>query len=142
MTRLLIIGAILAIFLAPLSAHHSFAAEFDFRKQVRITGTVTRLEWTNPHAWIHMNVMSPDGRVTEWTIESGTPNILSRAGFTRASLKPGTGIVVEGYQAKNGSANAKARDIALPDGRKLFLGSSGTGAPYDEKNPEALPINR
>ena len=124
-----------AIFLGalPVRAHHSFAAEFDGNKPVRLQGKVTEMEWINPHAWIHVDVKTPDGKVVNWMIEAGTPNTLFRRGFTKNSLQPGTEIFVDGYQAKDGSNKANGRDITFPDGRKLFLGSSGTGAPYDEK---------
>lgn len=118
---------------APAWAHHAFGAEFDAKREVHLIGNVTKVEWINPHAWIHINVKTPDGKVTEWMIEAGTPNTLFRRGFSRDSLKIGTEIVVDGYQAKDGSTNANGRDVTLPDGNKLFLGSSGTGAPYDEK---------
>ena len=117
----------------PASAHHAFAAEYDGKKHVVLKGTVTKMEWINPHAWIHIDVTKPDGGTEEWMIEFGTPNTLLRRGFTRDSLKPGTELTVDGYQAKDGSMRANGRNITLPDGRKLFLGSSGTGAPYDEK---------
>ena len=115
-------------------AHHSFAAEFDARRQIHLMGTVTRVEWTNPHAWIHINVKNPDGKMTEWMIEAGTPNTLLRRGFTKDSLKRGMDIVVDGYQAKDGSNNANGQDVTLPDGHKLYLRSSGKGAPYEEKS--------
>jgi hypothetical protein len=118
---------------APVLAHHAFAAEFDAKKPVQLKGTVTRMEWINPHAWIHVDVKGPDGTVINWMIEAGTPNTLFRRGFTKNSLEPGTEIFVDGYQAKDGSNKANGRDITFPDGRKLFLGSSGTGAPYDEQ---------
>jgi len=118
---------------APVLAHHAFAAEFDAKRPVQLKGTVSRMEWINPHAWIHVDVKSPDGTVVNWMIEAGTPNTLFRRGFTKDSLQPGTEIFVDGYQAKDGSNKANGRDITFPDGRKLFLGSSGTGAPYDEK---------
>jgi hypothetical protein len=116
-------------------AHHAFAAEFDASKQVNFKGTVTKMEWINPHTWMHMDVKKPDGTVENWAIEAGTPNVLFRRGFTKESLLPGTEVVVDGYQAKDGSHRANGRDLTLPDGRKLFLGSSGTGAPY-ESSPE------
>jgi hypothetical protein len=118
---------------APAWAHHSFAAEYDAKKELRLTGTITKIEWINPHAWIHMNVKSPDGTLTEWMIQTGTPNTLFRRGFSRDSVKIGTTIIVDGYAAKDGTPNINGRDVTFPDGRKLFLGSSGTGAPYDNK---------
>lgn len=118
------------------SAHHAFAAEFDANKPVHFQGTVTKMEWVNPHAWIHVDVKNPDGTVANWAIEAGTPNVLYRRGFTKESLLAGTVIVVDGYQAKDGSHRANGRDLTLPDGRTLFLGSSGTGAPYSD-DPKA-----
>jgi hypothetical protein len=118
---------------APAWAHHAFAAEFDAKRPVHFTGVVTKVELINPHAWIHVDVKNPDGTVTNWMFEAGSPNVLLRRGFTKDSVKPGTEVVVDGYQSKDGSLRANGRDITLPDGRKLFLGSSGTGAPYEEK---------
>jgi len=116
-------------------AHHSFAAEFDSTKPVSLQGVVTKMEWINPHSWIHLDVKNDDGTVTKWMIEGGTPNTLVRRGFTRESLKPGTEIRVEGFRAKNGANRANGRDLVLPDGKRLFLGSSGTGAPKDGRDP-------
>jgi hypothetical protein len=110
---------------APLAAHHSFAGEFDVDKPIKLQGTVTRVEWINPHAWIHIDVKRPDGTVEAWAIEGGTPNTLYRRGITRDSVKAGMVINVDGYLARDGSKKANGRDITLPDGRKLFL--SGTG---------------
>jgi len=129
------IGLCLGGAVASVSAHHAFAAEFDANKPVEFSGTVTRMEWTNPHVWIHMNVKKSDGTLEEWAFEAGTPNVLFRRGFTKASLMPGTQIKVDGYQAKDGTKRANGRDLTFPDGRKLFLGSSGTGAPYELARP-------
>ena len=121
-------------------AHHAFAAEFDASKPIKMEGVVARMEWINPHAWIHIDVKKPDGKVERWAIEAGTPTVLLRRGFTKNSLLPGTQIHVDGYRAKDGSRRANGRDLTFKDGRKLFLGSSGTGAPYELspewKNPE------
>lgn len=123
-------GCILA---APAWAHHAFAAEFDAKRPVHLEGIVTKVELINPHAWIHVDVAGPDGKITSWMVEAGSPNVLLRRGFTKTAVAPGTRVVVDGYQSKDGSMRANGRDITLPGGRKLFLGSSGTGAPYDEK---------
>jgi hypothetical protein len=133
---MLVVGiSVIVPFLAqsrvPLSAHHAFAAEFDANRPVKFKGTVTRMEWTNPHVWLHMDVKKQDGTVENWAFEAGTPNVLFRRGFTKQSLLPGTEVVIDGYQAKDGSRRANGRDLTFPDGRKLFMGSSGTGAPYE-----------
>jgi hypothetical protein len=117
----------------PSWAHHAFAAEFDAKRPVHFTGTITKVELINPHTWIHVDVKNPDGTVTNWMFEAGSPNVLLRRGLTKESIKPGTEVVVDGYQSKDGSNRANGRDITLPDGRKLFLGSSGTGSPDEEK---------
>jgi hypothetical protein len=128
-------GAAAMLMSAPLRAHHAFAAEFDATQPITLRGSVTRVEWINPHTWIHLEVKQPDGKVVEWMIEGGTPNTLLRRGVDKNSLPAGTEIVVEGYRAKNGTNRANGRDLTLPNGRKLFLGSSGTGAPADGKDP-------
>src|SRR5437016_11151952 len=125
------VAVLLVTAVAPAWAHHAFAAEFDAKKEIKFKGTVTRMEWTNPHVWIHVDVKQPDGSVEKWAIEAGTPNVLYRRGFTKQSLLPGTAIVVDGYRSKDGSRRANGRNLTLPDGRTLFLGSSGTGAPEE-----------
>ena len=113
----------------PLAAHHSFAAEFDAKQPVLFKGTVTKMEWINPHVWIHMNVTQPNGKTEPWMVEGGAPTVLFRRGFSKTSLQAGTQIVVDGYRAKDGTNKMNAREITLADGRKLFAGSDGTGAP-------------
>ena len=129
----LIAAGLLILAAASPSAHHAFAAEFDAEKPVTLKGTVTKMEWINPHSWIHIDVKGPDGKVTPWMVEGGAPNALLRRGFSKDSLPAGTEIVIEGYQAKNGSKKANGRDITFADGRKLFVGSSGTGAPGEKR---------
>jgi hypothetical protein len=129
----LVAGAALVLAAAPAWAHHAFAAEFDAKKPVHLEGVVTQVELINPHTWIHVDVKGPDGKVTSWMVEAGSPNVLLRRGFNKNTVPKGVQVVVEGYQSKDGSMRANGKDITLPDGKKLFLGSSGTGAPYDEK---------
>lgn len=132
--RGLFVAALLLASGAALSAHHSFAAEFDANQPVQLKGTVVKVEWINPHTWIHLDVKKTDGSMERWMIEGGTPNTLLRRGLTKNSLPEGTEIVVDGYKAKNGSNRANGRDLTFTDGRKLFMGSSGTGAPRDGKD--------
>ena len=108
----------------PVWAHHAFAAEFDADKPVKFKGTVTKMEWINPHAWIHIDVKGDDGKATSWMIEAAAPNSLLRRGWTKNSLLAGTEILVEGYQAKDGSNRANGSIITFTDGKKLFVGSS------------------
>ena len=118
------------------AAHHSFAAEFDANQPVELRGTITRMEWINPHSWLHIDVKNADGTTTPWMIEGATPNTLLRRGFTREAVKTGTEITIIGYRAKNGANRANGRDLILPDGSRLFMSSSGTGAPGDGEAPD------
>ena len=117
----------------PLWAHHAFTSEFDGNRPIKLRGVVTKMEWINPHAWIHIDAKDDAGNVSSWMIECGTPNTLLRRGLTKTSVTPGIEIVVEGYRSKDGKNKANGRDVTFTDGRKLFLGSSGTGAPYEKK---------
>jgi hypothetical protein len=125
--------AALALIAAPAWGHHAFAAEFDAKSPVHLEGTLTKVELINPHSWIHLTVTTPDGKETNWMVEAGSPNVLLRRGFNKNTIPVGTKVVVDGYRSKDGSDRANGRDVTLPNGQKLFLGSSGTGAPYDEK---------
>jgi hypothetical protein len=130
--RVVLVAVVMAFSASPLvRAHHSFAAEFDANQPVTLKGTVIKMDWVNPHTWIHLDVKNPDGTVTRWMIEGGTPNTLVRRGFNKKSVEAGTEITIEGYRAKNGANRANGADMILPGGKRLFLGSSGTGAPKE-----------
>ena len=145
---LAVVGLGLLLAAVPVVAHHAFSSEFDAERPIRLEGTITKMEWINPHAWIHLRASKPDGTTEVWMVEGGTPNTLFRRGLTRDSLALGTEIVVEGYQSKDGAGagtdesplKANGRNITFPDGRKLFLGSSGTGAPRDGTDPTEQPL--
>lgn len=134
-THLVAAGTLIATIgaAAPVLAHHAFAAEFDSTKPIKFEkASVVKVEWINPHSWIHVDVLKADGTKERWSIEAGTPNVLFRRGFTKEALLPGTVINIDGYQSKDGSHRANGRDLTLPSGQTLFLGSSGTGAPVDK----------
>lgn len=133
-------GLMLVAATAPLAGHHAFGAEFDPNAPIRLQGKIVRLEWVNPHAWIHVEIGKPDGSMEVWMVEGGTPNTLLRRGLTRATLTIGTEIIVDGYQTKDHSLKrANGRDVTFADGRKIFMGSSGTGAPRDGRDPIEKP---
>lgn len=125
-------GLGLVLLMAPVAvyAHHAFAAEFDANQPVKLSGTVVKMDWINPHTWMHIAVKDEDGKVTEWAIEGGAPNAMFRRGWNMESVKPGTAVIIEGYRAKSGENKANGREVTLPDGTQMFLGSSGSGAPY------------
>ena len=136
-TLTLLASASLVGFALRAEAHHSFAAEFDANQPVTLRGKITRMEWINPHSWLHIDVKNDDGTTTPWMIEGATPNTLLRRGFTRDAVKPGTEITIVGYRAKNGANRANGRDLILPDGSRLFMSSPGTGAPDDPESAGA-----
>lgn len=128
-------GVAAAVGSAAALAHHAFGAEFDPNRPLVLRGPVTKVEWVNPHTWIHMEVQKEDGTTEDWMVEGGTPNTLLRNGLNRRSLEPGTFIVVDGYQAKDRSNRANGRNVTLENGETVFMGSSGTGAPKDGADP-------
>jgi hypothetical protein len=121
--------ALAAVAALPSLAHHSFAAEFDINRPIRLEGVVSRMEFSNPHSWLHITVTTNSGEVQEWKVEGGAPNALIRRGWNRNSIAPGTPVCVEGFQARDGSFRANGREVRLPDGSSLFMGSTGIGAP-------------
>jgi len=127
---LLIAVAVLAVS-AQGWAHHAFSAEFDANKPLKLRGNVTKMDWINPHAWLHVDVKGTDGKVVSWMIELGPPNALLKRGWTKTSVPIGIEVIVDGYQSKDGALRANGRDVTLPDGKKMFAGSQGTGAPGD-----------
>jgi hypothetical protein len=123
----IVAGALLAAFAPPSGAHHAFAANFDANKPIRFEAVITKMEWINPHVWIHVDARMPDGSVEQWMIEAGSPSMLFRQGLNKNSITAGMEVIVEGYQARNGSRRANGRDITLPDGTNLFLSGAGDG---------------
>ena len=134
----LVAAAILLVPGQTINAHHAFALEFDSTKPVKIRGKITKMEWVNPHAWMHLRVTRDTGAIEDWMIEAGPPGALVRRGWSRSSVRPGTDVLVEGYQATDGAFRANGRDVTFPDGRRLFAGSSGTGAPLDGADPSEV----
>ena len=128
-----VVGFTLLVGMPRVSAHHAFSAEFDADRPVALHGTVSKTEWINPHSWIYIDVEGEDGQVVTWAIECGAPNSLMRRGLNKNSVPVGTELVIDGFGAKDGSNTANARDITLPDGSTFFVGSSGTGAPYERR---------
>lgn len=132
------VGVAALVGTGPVWAHHAFSAEFDASKPILLRGTVSKTEWINPHSWIHVDVKAPDGKIQTWAVECGAPNSLIRRGLNKNSIPIGTELVFDGFQAKDGSTTANAKEITFPDGRKFSVGSLGTGAPY-EKSADPAP---
>jgi hypothetical protein len=131
------VGALVAVH--PAAAHHAFGSEFDANAPVLLKGKIAKIEWVNPHTWIHVEITKEDGTKEVWMVEGGSPNTLLRRGANKNTFPVGTDIVVDGYQARDHSEKrANARNVTFPDGRKLFLGSTGTGAP----NPDEFPADK
>ncbi|MGE0814181.1 MAG: DUF6152 family protein [Vicinamibacterales bacterium] len=142
-TILIVASALVVATGARVLGHHAFGAEFDPNAPIRLQGKVVKLEWVNPHAWIHIEVDGKDGQKEVWMVEGGTPNTLLRRGLTRDSLTVGTELIVDGYQTKDHSLKrANGRDVTFTDGRKIFMGSSGTGAPRDGRDPTEPPVKK
>ena len=142
MNRLVVVFLVFAflLFSRDLEGHHAFSSEFDSDRPFRLTGKIVQIEWINPHSWVHVDVYQDDGRTVPWMMEGGTPNTLLRAGLTKKLLQPGTDVIVRGYQSKDPDCEPKCRgsgrDIIFADGRRIFMGSSGTGAPRDGSDPK------
>ena len=126
--NILVVPSLLIVSAFTAFGHHSFSAEFDRQKEIRLEGTVVKMEWVNPHSWLHVKVQKPDGTSEEWAVEGGSPGVLFRNGWKKDSLKEGTKVIVNGYRAKDGSLRANARNIEFPDGRTLDAGSSAGNA--------------
>jgi hypothetical protein len=142
-TVLMLCAGVLVMAGARVAAHHAFGAEFDPNAPLRLQGKIVRLEWVNPHTWIHMEITKDDGTKEVWAVEGGTPNTLLRRGLTRDTLKIGTEIIVDGYQTKDHSLKrANGRDVTFTNGQKIFMGSSGTGAPRDGRDPTETPVKK
>jgi hypothetical protein len=134
-TNGLVVGAFaILISSLPLPAHHAFTAEFDTKKPVKLRGTIAKIEMVNPHSWIYIDVKNDDGTTSQWMLEAGSPNVLVRRGFSKAAIPKGTEVIFEGFQAKDGSNRANGRDITFPDGKKLFIGSTGAEGPPEDTN--------
>ena len=136
-TKLTILGVAcgLGLAIAPMAAHHAFTAEFDGNAPITLRGTVTKVEWVNPHSWLYLDVKETDGAVVNWALELGPPNALFRRGWTKDSIPTGVEIMITGFRARSGKTIGNGRTVTFPDGRELFAGSSGTGAPSDNADP-------